>query len=47
MNLGRARTAQILAWRFQLADQLADAILDAALGKYPDSAYAKLYGMVN
>ena len=26
------------------ADQLAEAIHDAALGKYPDSDYAKLYG---
>ncbi len=26
------------------ADQLASAIHDAALGKYPDSDYAKLYG---
>ena len=29
------------------ADQLADAIHDAALGKYPESDYAKLYGSVN
>src|SRR6476660_6646861 len=26
------------------ADQLAEAIHDAALGKYPESDYAKLYG---
>jgi hypothetical protein len=29
------------------ADQLANAIHDAALGKYPESDYAKLYGRVN
>src|SRR5256885_589186 len=29
------------------AEQLASAIHDAALGKYPDSDYAKLFGRVN
>jgi hypothetical protein len=32
--------------RVETADQLAEAIHDAALGKYPESAYAKLYGKV-
>jgi hypothetical protein len=33
--------------RVEQADQLAGAIRDAALGKYPLSTYAKLYGRLN
>jgi hypothetical protein len=35
----------LIAWHsVEKADQLAAAIHDGALGKYPESDYAKLYG---